>query len=419
MMDFSVISVEEQERRILKGSGMGYAEDGSVIDESVYIYEYNDLYMSKNNLSGDEIDDLNVSQPCVLINIHDVQYFHFINDGIASFLLMSKIIPNLKIVLLTDQFTDYDMSNFLEKIPQDFVRSILGWLKDDGLIHDIVNMKRHSHILFDKVFVLSSGYDINAFAPQGYSEAEFYLTCPRGNVSLSNSDSYFKLSAPFIRNYVTLKAIKHNRLPDDFDYPKKIFLSPGYTMSRFWSWEKQIQFLIDNGTIISSDGVIESDPNGAFYKLAPTSNDIDTIYHPQWGGFDENVIRGKVHDITQRSISEKDLSKLEAFFVEQGYLVVDSRDYVWLDVINMCMRAETIAVYAGAASVYAMMAASSTQIIYINPNTSYAFGHSELLSNFFKDPGVIEVFSFKEDPNTNFGVDRVIQELLNNHMDKV
>jgi hypothetical protein len=423
MIEYRAISVEEQEKRLIRGTGVGFmVDDGSIIDESVYVYEYNDLYVSKKeNMPREGSVDINISQPCVLINIHDVQYFHFINDGIASFLLISNMIPDLKVVLVSDQFADIDMSNFLDMVPQDYARTIFGWLNDEGLIHDVVALKKYNHVLFDKVFVLSSGYEKEYFVGKNYSDFDFYFTQPRGNISLPQSRLYFTISAPFIREYVTSRATQYNRLPDDFDYPKKIFLSPGETMSRYWSWEKQIKFLIDDGVIIDEDGVIQSDPNGSFYKLASTKNDKDTIYQSQWGEFDKNVIRGKAEQINHRSISKKDFAKLEAFFAEQGYLVIDSRNYAWIDVVNMSMRAENLVVYAGAASVYAMMAGSSARILYINPNTKYHFSHVTLLDTFFNNPKVIQVFDVEDarNRNVNFGVDRLIQELVDNHMDRI
>jgi hypothetical protein len=421
MINFNVVSVEEGPLRQIAGPGVTYNPDGTVTDSSIYVYEYNDLYVS-NDASGRsyELEDLNISHPCVLINMHDIQYFHFINDAIGSFLLMSKIIPNLKIVLINDQEMDANITNFLDIIPQDFAKTILGWLNDDGLIHEVINTGKHEKILFDKVFVLSSAYDKKTFVEKNsYSESEFYLTSARGNVSGSSSVFYMSLAAPFIRNYITAKALKSNRLPSDFQYPPKIFFSPGESMSRFWEWKRQIDFLINDGVVIDEDGAIESDPNGSFYKLANTENNKYTVYVPQWGELDKNIIRGKVSDLKQRYVSEKDLLKLEAFFLSRGYFIADSRNYAWIDLVNISMRAETIAVYAGAASMYAMMANSDTQVVYINPNTNYTFGHADLLSCFLKDPGVLRVFNEVQDPNTNFGIDALIQELAEKYADRL
>lgn len=341
----------------------------------VVLYEFDNLVIEKQNMAElTRSFSYQVMGPAFVLDIYESQYFHFLYDGVAQYLWLREFIPDLKLYFINNQSGTMRGN---DDIKTDFVRNIVTWFQDEGSGGEVISLIDYKEVVFDKLFVFRNSiitFLVNAL----------HINDEPTSVDITNHPELKPVLLPNFKDFVTAHAAKNNRLPEDFVYPKKVYLRPGLTMQRLQRWKDQLDYLIDSDVVFDEFWQVVEDPNGALEKLPEHWEFVHSIAGLGLGG----VYR----EIDERYISPEDLGRIEDFFIDRDYLVLDSLDYSWIDILNMVMRAEKVALVAGAASLTAMMAPDTAQIIYLNPDTRYSFDHVNILRSTFKSVNPIILF---------------------------
>lgn len=334
-----------------------------------------------------------IGGPTFLVNVYETEFYHFLVDGIAQFLWIKSFVPDLKMYFINDQPSSI-VSH--EAIVKDFVRNIISWIKEEGWGGEIVNLASYKKVKFDKVFSLA-----NSNITFLRRELEIESNEIEGDVS--NNPGARKVLLPRLKEFLFKKAVEHNRLPEDFNYPKRIFLRPGLTYERLQAWKDQLDYLSENGVILDQELNVQEDPNNA----------LETVKDLNWkhGIVTENF-SGIMFEIKNRWISKEDIKLIDDFFEIRNYEFIDSQNMAWIDILNIVMRAEKIAVVAGAAVLNTIVSSEDTQIIYLNFDTNYDFDHISTLKVFFVGKNSPIIYYDKNDVAIKkYEVSRVLGEL--------
>lgn len=336
-------------------------------DVGLTMYEMKDLKIKKH---GFVIDTKTyrkiIESPAILIDINE-PWYHFWFDFIAQFLLIAEQKPGAEVFFVnTSAEKTYEIQ---EDLPPSFehVRYAIRWLKRSGYNTSFININDYQEIIFKSVCfytnrgghggrkkseiewlekLLSEDDDGNGYvlALKLYGEI----------IELEDEEAeiYIRIATEKLRSFIIENAIKDNRLPKNFEYPRKVYLYPG----------------------------------GKIRKYARQA-----LIHPSL----ENNLN---LDVSGRLLPLKDLDQLDEFFVENEYSVFDPpKNHNWLDVLNIIINADYVACYASASVINLIVAKESAQVIYISPHTIYEFPHQKMIRSrhkfLSKSPKPIIIFN--------------------------
>lgn len=360
-------TISYEDRKLTKMWDDGHGEDGWAL----HLFEIDNVVIDKESYPETTREySRRIGGPSFFISIYESQFYHFLVDGLAQFLWLKSFIPDIKIYFVNDQpgpILDY------KSMDKDFVKNIVAWCQEEeGFGGEVINITTYKKIKVDKLFILANS---NVTFMKKYLDIDTDIMV--GDVS--NSDGARRLLLPNLKEFLYSKAIKHNRLPSDFNYPSRVFLRPGLTIERMKAWQDQLEFLKENEVVLDEKYNVISDPNNAVAKL---SDSVEGWSH----GLAIEHLHGVRREIMQRHLTDKEVKDLDDFFTRRDYTFLDSQKMAWIDILNMVIRAEKVALLAGAAVLNAMVADEKAQIIYIESNTQYTFNHLATIEMFFKDP---------------------------------
>jgi hypothetical protein len=364
------------------------------------LYEFNDLVIEKQNMAEKTRDfTYHAMGPSFLLDVYESQYFHFLYDGVAQYLWLRDFIPELKLYFINNQ---PGTMRGVDDIKTDFVNNIVTWFREEGSGGELISLVDYKEVMFDKVFVFRNSiitFLVNALK----------INDEPTRVDITNHPDLKPILLPQFKNFVSTYAAKSNRLPEDFNYPERVYLRPGLTQQRLQKWKTQLDYLIDSDVVFDEDWNVVRDPNNAIEKL------------PEHWEFQHSIaglaLDGVYKEVDERYVSEEDMGAIDDFFIDRDYVILDSLDYSWIDILNMTMRAKKVALMAGAASITAAMASDKAQVIYLNPNPRYAFDHKAILSTMFKDVPPIYIFEPSKDGRAKRDIPELLKELGERHGD--
>lgn len=354
-----------------------------------------------------------IGGPSFFVSVYETQFYHFLVDGLAQFLWLKTFIPDLKMYFVNDQPGTITSVDSLSK---DFVRNIIEWVAEEGYGGEIINLVHYKKFMADKVFMMANSNitflrkDLNINADE---EIKSLVRIPNSlrhkNVmgDIANNPGAKPLFLPPLKEFLFKKALEHNRLPADFNYPKRVFLRPGLTFERLQAWKDQFDYLKKNGVVLDKEFNVIEDPNNAIEAVKSLSWEHGIIISDHVGSVLQNM--REVHD---RWLSVKEIEILDDFFKRKDYEFLDSQNMAWIDILNMVIRAEKVALLAGAAILNAMVAGDETQIIYIDSNTFYDFDHRSTLELFFvNDPKPIIYYDKEHVAQKRYSIERLLRDL--------
>lgn len=375
-------------------------DDGTIKSNPLYLHEIDNLLIKKTSYPEFTREySRTIGGPSFFVSIYENQFYHFLSDGIAQYLWLRTFIPELKIYFINDQPAAL-AANIDAAIKKDFVARIVEWCQEEGYGGEVIDLVRYKKLKVDKLFVMANS--IITFLREGIKE--FRESKVVGDVS--NSDGARSLMLPLLKEFIYKKALEKNRLPEDFTYPERVFLRPGLTYERLMAWQDQIDYLKNHRVIFDKDMNIVDDPENVveiIYNLDYWRHTIDVT--------SSSNLRGVVQELEERYLSRDEIQLLDSFFERRDYYFLDSEEMSWLDMLNIIIRAKKVALISGAAILNAMIAESETQIIYVEPNTTYRFNHIEILNIFFKDVEPIIYYNRNEVTHKKFDVTRLLKDL--------
>lgn len=373
------------------------SEDDSESSQNLYLHEVNDIRFEKTSYPEFTREySRTIGGPSFFVGIYESQFYHFMCDGIAQYLWLRTFIPEIKIYFINDQPGAIDS---LAKNQKDFVATVIKWCQEEGFGGEVVNLATYKKLNVDKLFLLANSNI--TFLREKISE----ISMPQLADVLNGSGSRL-LMLPLLKEFLYKKAIEHNRLPKDFNYPSRVFLRPGLTIERLQAWQDQIEYFEKNNVVFDEDFNIVSDPN----NMAREVTSIDYWKHTLDPNSPDNL-RGAAFELGERYLSREEVSAIDTFFKRRDYFFLDSQDLSWVDMLNMIIRADKVALISGAAILNAMVAESSTQVIYIEPNTTYQFNHIETLELFFKEVEPIIYYDPRKVMKKKFDINRLLGDL--------
>lgn len=334
-----------------------------------------------------------IGGPCFFVGVYESQFYHFVMDGIAQFLWLKSFIPDLRIFFINDQPSSVGS---LDDIPIDFIRNLISWCREEDFGGEIIDISKYKKIKIDKLFCLANSNV--TFLRQKLNIVVENLT---GDVS--NSNGARQLLLPRLKEFLYKKALEHNRLPADFNYPERVFLRPGLTIDRMQAWKAQVDFLVERGVVFDEEYTVVDDPTNALQEIESLhwKHKINT----------STDFKGLMREISDRHLSAEEVEQIDAFFLRRDYEFVDSEKMAWVDILNIVINAKKVALLAGAASVNAMVAEEKTQIIYIDWNMSYEFNHRGLLDLFFTDPKPFYYYDRDVVHTKRYEISRILNDL--------
>lgn len=333
--------------------------------------------------------------PSFFISLYESQFYHFLSDGLAQFLWIKSFIPDLKIYFINDQ--PNAVTSALEATKKDFVDWIVRWCQEEDFGGEIINLVSYKKIVADKVFILAN-------SNVTFLRERVGLEDSRQIGDISNNPVPKGLMLPLLKEFIYKKALENNRLPKDFNYPKRVYLRPGLTFERLQAWKDQVDYMKNNGVVFDKNLVVVEDPNNIIEELS-SIKDWKHFIHTSAG------INGVIKEIHDRYLSPEEVALIDDFFSRRDYETLDSQHMAWIDILNIVIRAEKVALVAGAAVLNAMIAEEGTQVIYLEFNTAYDFDHVATMDMFFVNPKPIIYYDRREVFKKRFPVARVLEDL--------
>ena len=372
-------------------------DDETQSNPPLYLYEIDDVSIVKDsypNLTREY--SRRIGGPSFFISVYESQFYHFLVDGLAQFLWLKTFIPDIKVYFVNDQ-----PSAILDRgqIPKDFVRDVISWCQEEeGFGGEIVNISTYRKMKIDKLFSLANS---------NVTFLRDYLGIENSKVTgdVSNSDGARQLLLPLLKEFLYKKALQHNRLPKDFNYPNRVFIRPGLTIERLNAWLEQVEYLREKGVVFNNDLEVVEDPE----NVLETLGELEGWEHK----INLKHMSGIRNEVSHRHLTKEDVQALDNFFLRREYEFLDSQKMAWIDILNMIIRAEKVAFVAGAAILNALVADEKAQIIYLDCNTKYSFNHLATLELFFKDPEPFIYLDRRLVATKKFKMSRVLDELEN------
>lgn len=374
--------------------------NGDVDDlQEIYICEIDEIKIFKNNYPDLTREySRTLGGPSFFMSVHETQFYHFLSDGIANFLYLRTIIPDLKIYFINDQ-PGYSGP----QMPKDFVDLVIKWCQEEGYGGEVLDLSKYKKINVDKLFVMANANIMFLENLIGIQEKK-----QRGDIS--NYPVAKVLLLPLLKEFIYKKALEHNRLPEDFNYPSRVYLRPGLTFERMQAWKDQFEFLEQNNVTFDGSMKVKDDPNNVFDMLGELHGWKHIIHA-------DAHFSGLLNEVDNRYLSKEEVSLIDSFFERRDYFFLDSESMAWIDILNMIIKADKVALISGAAVLNAMIAEEGTQIIYLEFNTSYDFDHPSTLEIFFKDPAPFFYYDRREVKHKRYEVSRVLSDLENERGD--
>lgn len=371
--------------------------DGPESPENLYLHEINNVFFNKTSYPEFTREySRTIGGPSFFVGIYESQFYHFMCDGIAQYLWLRTFIPEIKIYFVNDQPGAVDE---LAKTQKDFVSTVIQWCQEEGFGGEVINLCTYKKLKVDKLFLLANSNI--TFLREKISEISIPLLA-----DVLNGSGSRLLMLPLLKEFIYKKALEHNRLPEDFNYPTRVFVRPGLTIERLQAWHDQIKYFEKNNVVFDKDLNIVSDPKGVAAEVINIDYWRHTIDLTNAG-----AMRGVMAELGERYLSPEEVLAIDNFFKRRDYFFLDSQELSWVDMLNMIIRAEKVALISGAAILNAIIAESSTQIVYLEPNTTYQFNHLETLDLFFKEVRPIIYYDQREVLRKKFDINRLLSDL--------
>lgn len=265
-----------------------------------------------------------------LIDMTTFLFFHTMNEGIAQYVMLKKIIPELQIVPI---FLSTDNSF---RGSEDFYLDILKPFNVQK--EDIINLKT-TKPTFEKIYYYTTR--INCFLEK--------LDIPQGK-------ELYNVTPHFVDGYNTLRELYYPYLKKDESLPKKIFLS---------------RLDKDDSTRKLYESSFEHD----MYDLPEDKDVLQTIQNYGSRGHFDQMLREKY-------INREEQARLEKYFIQNGYTALDPEGLSFFEQINYYYNATHVVTMRGSALLNTIFSDAGTKIFILDTNAIYTFPYREICELF-------------------------------------
>lgn len=269
-----------------------------------------------------------------IIDITSNQYFHFIVDCIGQFEFLKKIIPDLNLYFVSDY--SHNIKYHFETSHGTYIRDLAGiyGISSD----DVICLKENNNVMFENVYYFNNIF--NNFINKLDGNNILYWTD-------GDDFSYYNLELVKSLREKFLPLIKKSEVGKIFITRKKE--NSGLIRIRHLWHKEQLDTL-------------SAEERNEFRKSIAKFGGFNSI--------EDNVIF--------RIQEEEDVEKMESFFEEQGYTIVNPADYSFIDQISLFNNASHIASVKGTGLANMIFASNDCHITIINPNAKYHFWYDQI-----------------------------------------
>ncbi len=266
-----------------------------------------------------------------LIDMTTFLFFHTMNEGIAQYTMLKKIVPDLKIVPI---FLSLD--NSLYRSDTSFYLDIMKPF--DVKIEDIIRLDQIKPT-FEKLYYYTTR--VNCFLEK--------LDIPQGK-------ELYNRTPHFTGGYETLRELYDPYLVKDESLPKKIFLT---------RLEK------DNFTRKLHDLSFDHD----MYDVPEDKDVLQQVNNFGSRGHFDQMLR-------EKHISREDQERLEQYFINNGYTALDPEGLTFFEQLNYYYNATHVVAMRGSALLNTIFCDPGTKIFILDTNYIYSFPYREICEIF-------------------------------------
>lgn len=305
-----------------------------------------------------------------LMDMNTFLFFHTLNEGIAQYVMLKEIIKDLQLVPMIVENSDFSYDSTI-----DFYLEIL---KPFNITkNDIVKLNDFKPT-FEKVYYYV--VRVNSFLEQ--------LDIPQGRELYGETPF-------FLDGYYALRKTYDPYLVKDESLPKKIFF-----------------------TRLDKD-----DDTRKLHDLAFAQDIYDAPEHPEVSLSIRNFGSRDYFNqmLRERHIVREEQERLENYFIQNGYTVVDPEKLSFFEQIQYYYNATHVASMRGSALLNTLFCDEGTKIFILDTNVSYTFPYKEICSIYNHEVYEIpfELKLKKYMPSELFCVKNILGILKTHYSDKV
>lgn len=361
-------------------------------DQVVY-FEINDLLLAAENKNTNT--QLTVEDPCFIIYGFEQSYYHIFMDAIPQLLLLRDTLKeDIKLYIYFAETIEGLIVKPMDAYNGKLVNRFVKILEEQGITTKIFCVGDYKTILFKKVFFINSR--MLTFFHEIFQNHVFDQTSEEGG--------YLPRYVETIRKHFG-SFVNINNVPN-----KKIYISRKLHSKKLREEIINIKNLADKKYIkILKDKILygeEFDKDVELQKDGTSSRYIN------------QVVQTAFYDVLSRHISEEDEDKIEKFFYDNGYEILEFSDidfYSQIGLLSMCSHLATL---SGSNLVNTIFLPDDANVFVINNNSNYAFGHNQYMDYRLKN--IKYIFPYKEDDTIErYSAEQIIDFIKQNYMELI
>lgn len=361
----------------------------------------------KDNFSYFEIDDLIIKtgtnkpyshlfikENSFIIYGFEQSYYHVFLDALPQILLLKDTLKeDINIYIYFVGTTDQALGIYSEYYANKLIDRFCNILKNLRFNVKIFCINDYSTIHFEKILAINTR--MLTF---------FHTLFPQHIIDYSSEEGRL---LPTYVNTLRKTFEKHMLSIDKKPY-QKIFLSRKKHSQKLRELKENILKLEKEGYIdIRKDRI----NHGVSFdsSLQIQKNGISTSYI-------NSVVQGALQDTISRCISEEDEDKIEKFFYNNGYKILEFSEIDFYSQIQILSSSSHFASLSGGNLVNTIFLPDCANVFILNNNSKYSFDHDQYIDYRFKN--VKYIFPVKKlKPAEDYSADQIITFIQENYLD--
>lgn len=334
------------------------------------------VYNAKGVVIGKKSNNLiNLKGNYFIFEIPSFQYFHIINEKIGQFELLKDIVPNLELVCISDSRLDLQPSR------KDLHNTILDMLKVYDINEDNIYFLDETSLCIENIFFYNTRinkYLINLEFPKG---VELFFDKDPDKIHV---DAFRKV-----------KRLYRSELVKNKNLPQKIFI----TRKNLNNTVRMIHYYLNNKNNLTTEEIKDFNQ-----------------WVENYGG--EKYLWQFVHE---RYMTLEEEDRLEQFFVDKGYVIIDPAELTFFQQINYYYNAKHVASVRGSGLVNTIFCEPETNIFILDVSNQYDFEYASICristNNVYEIP--VKCKSIRKHSDFIFSVENVLAVLENHYGDRL
>lgn len=316
---------------------------------SLPLYKINNVVYSSNGMSTiRQRNNINIQKtltvkgPVFVFDIFGFQYYHTLYDRIAQAEFLKQQMPDLKIA-----FVSITHATFRD-IPDNVIggRVIEDVIKIYNISEkDVITIPDYDYVLFESIVHITQ-YSTSIFSALPHCDL------PEIEEELYNNpgDNYVHNSTK------ALSCLLPKEDLDDSNSPKKIYLSRS-SANKEHGIAKDVLHRYDNNCMVDGDDEL-----------------LESAIYCHGGTID--LLRSAIET---RILNEDDNAKIEEYFKNLGYTIIQPQGMSLLEQARLCHNATHVVSFKGTALSSVAFCKQETKVFILNLNNEYRFFYPEIV----------------------------------------